>query len=33
MVRELRDYSPGELSELGVAQADIPRIAFDSIYK
>ena len=32
MVRELRDYSHHELTELGVARADISRIAFDAVY-
>ena len=32
MVRELRDYSHHELTELGVARADIGRIAFNAVY-
>ena len=33
MVRELNDYSNHELSELGIARADIGRIALDAIHK
>lgn len=32
MVRELRDYAHHELSELGIARADISRVAFDAVY-
>jgi len=31
-VRELRGYSPHELSELGIASADIGRIALDTAF-
>lgn len=32
MRRELRDYSHHELTELGIARADIDRLAYDAVY-
>ena len=32
MRRELRDYSHHELTELGIARADIDRVAYDAVY-
>lgn len=33
MVRELRDFSNHELSELGFARQDIERIAYKAVYR
>lgn len=32
MVRELGDYRHHELSDLGIARADIDRLAYDAVY-
>lgn len=32
MARELGDYRHHELAELGVAEADINRLAYDAVY-